>query len=120
MIPDDVPVSAYRAEEGWPVIPAGVDFGNALGVAVDSHGRIFVTHTADKKAGNAQPIAKPTIFVFDPDTGALLDQLGAGLFRYPHGISIDRDDFLWVTDSEANRVYKLDQKGHVLLTLGKD
>jgi DNA-binding beta-propeller fold protein YncE len=120
LVPDDEPSSAYRVEEGWPVIPDGVAFGKPLGVAVDSRGRVYVTHTADKGSGNAEPIAKPTIFVFDPDTGALLDRLGAGLFRYPHGISIDRADNLWVTDSEANRVFELDRGGHVLMTLGRD
>jgi DNA-binding beta-propeller fold protein YncE len=119
-MPDDAPASSYRVVEGWPVVPPGVAFGRALGVAVDSRGRVYVTHTADRGANNPTPIARPTIFVFDPDSGALLAQLGAGLFRYPHGISIDRDDAIWVTDSEANRVFKLDAAGRVLLTLGKD
>jgi DNA-binding beta-propeller fold protein YncE len=118
--PDDAPSSPYQVVEGWPKLPAGAAFGKPLGVAVDSQGRVFVTHTADQGSGNAEPIALPTIFVFDPDTGALLAQLGAGLFRYPHGISIDRDDALWVTDSEANRVFKLSPEGQVLLTLGRD
>jgi DNA-binding beta-propeller fold protein YncE len=118
--PDDVPASPYRQVDGWPKIPEGASFGKPLGVAVDAEGRVFVTHTADRGSGNAEPIARPTIFVFEPDTGELLDQLGAGLFRYPHGISIDRDDALWVTDSEANRVFKLSHEGKVLLTLGRD
>jgi sugar lactone lactonase YvrE len=118
--PDDRPVSAYEVDTQWPVLPAGVSLGKVLAVAVDSRGRVFVTHTADKDSGNAEPIEAPTIFVFDEESGALLDQLGAGLFRYPHGISVDRDDFLWVTDSEANRVYKLDDRGNVLLVLGED
>lgn len=120
IVADDTPISSYRVERGWPVIPDGVAFGRPLGVAVDSRGRVFVTHTVDKGSGNAEAIAKPTIFAFDPLTGKLVAQLGAGLFRYPHGISIDRDDALWITDSEANRVYKLSQTGEILLTLGVD
>jgi peptidylamidoglycolate lyase len=117
---DDEPVSAYRAEAGFGEVPEGVAFGKPLGVAIDGRGRVLVTHTADRGAGNAEPIERPTIFAFDAETGALLATLGAGLFRYPHGISVDRDDALWVTDSEANRVVKLSPAGEVLLVLGRD
>lgn len=117
--PDDAPASEYRVVPGWPTVPPGVVFGRALGVAVDARGRVYVTHTADRGAGNASPIARPTLFVFEPD-GALVAQLGAGLFRYPHGVSVDREGAIWVTDSEANRVYKLSPEGRVLLTLGRD
>jgi sugar lactone lactonase YvrE len=104
--------------QGWPQSPADLPFGRALGVAVDSKGLVYVSHTADRDAGNATPIARPTIFVFAADTGQFVRALGAGLFRYPHGLAIDDEDFLWVTDSEANRVYRLDPQGRVTLELG--
>lgn len=119
-VADDVPVSAYGAQAGFGEVPEGVAFGNPLGVAIDRRGRVLVTHTADRGAGNAEPIEKPTIFAFDAGSGALVATLGAGLFRYPHGISVDRDDAIWVTDSEANRVFKLSPAGEVLLVLGRD
>ena len=58
LVPDDEPSSAYGVEEGWPVIPDGVAFGKPLGVAVDSRGRVYVTHTADKGSGNAENAAE--------------------------------------------------------------
>lgn len=120
VLPDDVPDSSYEVVEGWPTLAEGVELGRVLGVAVDSRGRVLVTHSAGRSSGNQELIPEPTIFVFDPDSGVLLRTLGAGLFRYPHGIAVDRDDFIWVTDSEAHRVYKLSPEGEVLLTLGRD
>jgi peptidylamidoglycolate lyase len=119
-MPDVAPDSAYQVVEGWPVLPEGVELGSVLGVAVDSQGRVFATHSAGRPSGNQEIIDEPTIFVFDPDSGALLARIGAGLFRYPHGIAIDKEDCIWVTDSEAGRVFKLSPDGEVLLTLGRD
>jgi hypothetical protein len=55
----------------------------------------------------------------DADSGALLDRLGAGLFRYPHGLSFDAQGRLWVVDSDADRVVRLDDDGNVELVLGR-
>jgi DNA-binding beta-propeller fold protein YncE len=56
--------------------------------------------------------------------GRLLDTLGAGMFIFPHGSTIDADGNLWVTDAgsangKGHQVFKLDPKGRVLMTLGK-
>ncbi|HKA40431.1 MAG TPA: peptidyl-alpha-hydroxyglycine alpha-amidating lyase family protein, partial [Burkholderiales bacterium] len=49
---------------------------------------------------------------------------GAGMFVQPHGIHVDRDGNVWVTDSQGkdgkgHTVVKFNQDGKVLLTLGK-
>ncbi|WP_437970438.1 hypothetical protein WMF04_14605 [Sorangium sp. So ce260] len=116
---DDAPAGPYEVVDGWPRVPEGMVFGPALDVAVDGRGRVLVSHAAGRTSGNDALIGEPTILVFDPGTGELLDAWGEGLFIYPHGIEVDRNDFVWVTDSEQNRVFKLTAEGQVVMTLGE-
>jgi sugar lactone lactonase YvrE len=104
----------------WPRLPAGTTFGRVLGVAVAPDGRIWVSHTADGDARNDTPIRGATLAVLDPDTGALLEERGAGLFRLPHALAFDDEGLLWVTDADANRIFVLDRDGRVVRTLGED
>jgi hypothetical protein len=55
--------------------------------------------------------------VFNPD-GTFLHAWGEGAFNRPHGITIDRDDNLWLTDDGGHAVYKHSPSGERLLTLG--
>lgn len=102
----------------WPQLPTGVSFGRVLSVAVHPDGRVFVSHDAGRPSPNAEPIAEPTIFVLDADSGELLETLGAGLFRYPHGLSFDPQGRLWVTDSDSDRVVRRGSDGAIDLVLG--
>ena len=65
------------------------------------------------------------IFKFNKDTGDVMASFGAGLFVLPHGIHVDTDGNVWVTDSQGNesgtkghQVIKFSPDGEVLLTLG--
>src|SRR5262249_24871919 len=42
-----------------------------------------------------------TVLHFDP-SGKLLKSFGAGLLIFPHGIHVDRDGNVWVTDGQDN------------------
>jgi DNA-binding beta-propeller fold protein YncE len=51
-------------------------------------------------------------------------RIGAGLFAWPHGLYVDSDGNIWVTDARAgagrgHRVVKLSPAGEVLLVLGE-
>jgi sugar lactone lactonase YvrE len=102
----------YRLAEGWPQLPPGMKFGAVISVDVDARGNIWVFHRND-----------PPILQFAP-SGKLLKSFGAGMFMQPHGMTIDRDGNLWVTDAQnkdgkGQQVFKLNQDGKVLMTLGK-
>jgi len=49
----------------------------------------------------------------------VLKNFGAGLFVNPHKLTVDRFGFLWVADNSSHQVFKLNQDGAVLMTLGK-
>lgn len=111
----------YRVVHGWPILPEGRILGSAAGVAVNRAGEVFVFHRAGRVWSEplpTDPVAGPTIAVFDSRTGRLLREIAAGIFAVPHGLSVDRDGNLWATDVALHQVVKLSPDGRVLLALG--
>jgi DNA-binding beta-propeller fold protein YncE len=120
----------------------GGRWGEVIRVSVARDGNIWVFHRCFNTVppGHATCIqrgsANPPILEFAP-SGKLLKGLGAGLFAYPHGFTIDGDGNLWTSDvndedmvlgmpaKNANgailgqEVLKLNQDGKVLMMLGK-
>jgi len=102
----------YRLADGWAQLSPGMKFGAVISVDADARGNIWVFHRND-----------PTILQFAP-SGKVLKSFGAGMFVQPHGMTIDRDGNLWVTDAQnkdgkGQQVFKLNPDGKVLMTLGK-
>ena len=63
------------------------------------------------------------IFEFDA-SGKLLRNFGGGVFVFPHGIGVDKDGNVWVTDGQGkegkgHQVFKFSPEGKLLMTLGK-
>jgi sugar lactone lactonase YvrE len=65
----------------------------------------------------------PPILKFD-SSGRLAKAFGEGLLLFPHGIHVDREGNVWVTDGlgkdgKGQQVFKFSPEGKVLMTLGK-
>jgi DNA-binding beta-propeller fold protein YncE len=112
----------YRMEEGWAKLPEGRRWGMAIGVDIDRDGKsLWVFDRCGGKTcadSTAAPIQK-----FDA-SGKLLTSFGAGMFIFPHGLFVDRDDNVWVTDGQGkdgkgHTVMKFSPDGKLLMTLGK-
>lgn len=106
----------------WPRLPAGHTLGLCPGVGVDVRNRVFVFHRSGRTWSNPfpkEPIAQPTISVFDGSTGSLLATWGEKRFIMPHGLSIDHEGNVWLTDVGLHQVFKCTPEGKVLLTLGE-
>ena len=113
----------YRVEEDWAKLRQGRKWGAAIGVDIDRDGKsVWVFDrcaTADDCSGsNLAPIQK-----FDA-SGNLVTSFGAGMFNYPHGLFVDRDDNVWVCDGrtkdgKGQTVMKFSPGGTLLMTLGK-
>ena len=117
--PEDVPTLAVDA--GWPTIPAGATFGEVSAVDIDADGNVWVLHRAGRKWEEPfpkEPIAEPTVFKFSPD-GKLIARWGAGLFVMPHGISIDPEGKVWITDVAHEQVFRFSPEGQLELKLGE-
>jgi sugar lactone lactonase YvrE len=57
-------------------------------------------------------------------SGKLVKSFGQGMFVFPHGIYVDREGNIWVTDGQGkdgkgHQIFKFSPEGRVLLTLGK-
>ncbi len=53
------------------------------------------------------------------DTGEVLSSWGENLFLMPHGLTVDFEGNVWVTDVGLHQAIKFDQRGNQLLALGK-
>lgn len=112
----------YEVVHGWPQLPEGRILGQATGVDLDSHGNVFVFHRATRTwttDASLPLIDEPTIEVFEGSTGRHLRSWGAGLFLVPHGLTIDHEDNVWVTDTLLHQVLKFSPRGDLLLALGQ-
>ena len=108
---------------GWPQLPAGVKLGQVSGVDVDAAGRVYVLQRGTRPWVEPFPkdlIADPTVYVFDGITGTLLSRWGAGEFVMPHGLSIDPQGKVWITDPGREQVYRYSAEGKRELALGTD
>jgi streptogramin lyase len=102
----------YRLVEQWAQLPAGVQWGAVISVDADARDNLWVFHRSS-----------PPILKFDP-SGKVIKSFGDGLFVNPHGMTVDRDGNLWVTDAQnrdgkGQQVFKFNPEGTVLMTLGK-
>lgn len=110
----------YQVVHGWPVLPEGFRLGQVAGLGINSRDEVIVFHRADRSwLRSDDPIARPTILRIDARSGELLDSLGANLFMNPHGLAVDDEDNIWVTDNNLQQVFKLSPDGEVLLTVGE-
>ena len=92
----------YRTVENWAKLPEGRMWGSLSAVDIDKDGKsIWV---AERCGGNSACLDSPTvdpILKFD-SSGKLLKSFGAGMLVSPHGIYVDRDGNIWVTDYQDN------------------
>ncbi len=119
--PNSAP-NPYRMEADWVQLPAGRTMGAAIALEIDRDGKsVWVFDRCggnDCGNSNLAPIMK-----FDP-TGKLVTSFGAGMFNQPHGIGIDGEGNIYVSDERSKNgkgdvVVKFSPDGRVLMTLGK-
>ena len=112
----------FRTVENWFKLPAGRMWGSTSAVDIDRDGTsIWVAERcgANTCAGKMDP----PILKFD-QSGTLVKSFGGGMFVFPHGIAVDKDGNIWVTDGQGrdgkgHQVFKFSPDGEVLMTLGK-
>ncbi len=113
----------YTTTENWGQLPEGRKWGSSSAVEIDRDGRsVWI---AERCGANscANDTTTPTVMKFDP-TGKMLKSFGAGMFVFPHGMHIDKENNIWITDGQGrngrgHQVFKFNSDGKLLLTLGK-
>lgn len=108
---------AHSWEQSWPI--KSRHLGSVSAVSFDNKGNVVVFHRGDHVwdgstfdfrnvylPRNKGPIAENTIIAFNRKTGQIAYEWGSGMFYMPHGLTIDADDNVWVTDVGLHQVMK--------------
>ena len=115
----------------WATLPDGREWGSTAGLDIDPNdGHVWGYERCGAGAlggagVNCDTNSVDPIFKFDRDTGDILANFGAGIFVTPHGLYVDADSNVWVTDFAGNeagtkghQVHKFSQVGELLMSLG--
>lgn len=135
---NDLP-NPYETIAGWARLPEGRTWGSTSAVEIDKDGvSIWVAERCQQNSCTGSNL--PAILKFDAN-GNLVKSFGAGILNFPHGIHVDRDGNIWVTDGQDNRprgrrgeppppppadpstinghqIFKFSPDGQLLMTLG--
>jgi streptogramin lyase len=107
----------------WGTLPDGRAWGSTAGIEIGPRGEIWAIERCG--ANSCEGSMLPSVHRLDLATGRPAQSIGAGLFVFPHGLHVDRDGNVWVTDAQSSQdgkrgqqVVKLSRDGKVLMRLG--
>src|ERR1041385_2614002 len=106
----NVPEIPFTTVPNFLKLPPGEYLGEAVAVATNSKGHVFVFHRSQTNR----------LFEFD-QTGKFLKEIGSGFlgFEFAHSVRVDKDDNIWTVDEGSNMVTKFSPEGKVLMVLGR-
>jgi len=135
--PDYAPTNGlpnpYVTVEGWAQLPEGRSWGSTSAVHIAPDGEhVWV---AERCSGNINACVVNAdldpVLLFDQE-GNLVRSFGAGVITWPHGIHVDGEGNVWVTDARDNQVgdnppsevighqvHKFSPEGEYLMSLGE-
>lgn len=147
MAPVNEAPNPFTTIENHFKLPEGRTWGSTSAVEIDKDGKsIWVGERCganscwDRAKGVMSPL--PVLLKFD-ESGKLVQSFASGMVVFPHGIHVDKDGNVWITDGQDNiprrapgapadaplppapakvighQVFKFSPDGKLLLTLGK-
>ena len=112
----------------WAALPDDREWGSTAGIDIGPDGHVWAYDRCGGLAlagGCEENSDRDPIFKFNKDTGEIMAAFGAGLMVLPHGLHVDDDGNVWVTDSQGNesgtkghQVIKFSPEGEELMRLG--
>jgi len=111
----------YELVSGWPDLSKGYKIGQPTGIGIDKNDHIFVFHRAGRKWSTPFPdsaISQNTVLELDNSLGKILHSWGANYFIMPHGLTVDKQNNIWLTDVGLNQIFKFSHDGKLLMKLG--
>jgi DNA-binding beta-propeller fold protein YncE len=130
-----------RIGDVWAKLPSGRQMGSPGGLHVDADGAhiwAIVRCGSDGTPRGSQTYCNESdldpVLRFDPD-GNVTTMFGRRLFDWPHGLHVDRDGNVWITEAGGagrgqaatdasgapigHQVFKFSPRGELLMTLGE-
>ncbi len=113
------PEIRYVADPNFFKLPPDTHLGEAVGVAVNSKGHIFV-FSRGNSTGPAYGASAAQILQFLPD-GRFVREIGHNLYAwsFAHSVRVDKDDNIWVADKGSDMVIKFNPEGRVVMVFGR-
>ncbi|XP_055840109.1 peptidyl-alpha-hydroxyglycine alpha-amidating lyase 1 [Episyrphus balteatus] len=124
--------STYVYQSEWP--DSNLKLGAVTAVSFDKDGNVVIFHRVNRiwsqttfnlkneyQEQSLGPIDQSTVIALDRKTGKVVYDWGKDLFYMPHGLTIDHEENVWVTDVALHQVMKFGPRGlggKPLLTLG--
>jgi peptidylamidoglycolate lyase len=111
----------YELDTSWPQLSKGYRLSQPTGIGVDKDDHIFVFHRAGRKWVDPFPdslISQNTVLELDNTSGKIINSWGANYFIMPHGLTVDKEGNVWLTDVGLHQVFKFTHDGHLLMKLG--
>ena len=122
----------YQGADDWAQLPDGRTWGSPGAIEMDPDQKsLWVFERCGANSCAASDL--PAILKFD-SSGTLVQSFGAGMFNFPHGLHIDRNGNVWVSDAagpddrrhrevpeargKGHQVVKFSPEGEILLVLG--
>lgn len=102
-------VPTFEADPTWPVLPAGFEWGQVIGIAADSRGHVWTS-------------SRSVISEWDPEGNLVQSWRATGPnddWQVIHGLFIDHNDFVWTNARESNLTLKFTRDGQHVLTIGR-
>lgn len=114
------------------IMPLKTNIGQVGGLDTDMDGNLVVFHRGSRKWAfdsffndnfntlRYGPIKEDVLSLIDADTGKEVDSWGKNTFYMPHGLTVDYNDNIWMTDVALHQVFKFNLKksDEPLLVLG--
>ena len=115
-----VPDLPFESVPDFLKLPAGMNFGEVSGVAVNSQGHVFVFTRSNSAQGPAYAPAAAQLFEFGPK-GEFVREIGKGLYAwsFAHTVRIDSGDNIWAVDKGSDLVIKFNPAGRVTMVFGR-
>jgi sugar lactone lactonase YvrE len=116
-----------RGENAFGNLPEGRRWGAASAIHYAGNGRVWVADRCggNRGAGSCEDRRDVDPIMLLASDGTVLRSFGAGMFVWPHGMFVDHDENLWVTDAavssdgrRGNQVHKFSPEGERLMSLG--
>jgi hypothetical protein len=120
-----IPEIAYDSTPNLLKLPDRLYLGEAVGVATNSRGHVFVyTRTGGsfgtEGTSRTFEVGGSRLFEFDQN-GAFVREIGHNLygFTFAHTVRVDPQDNIWVVDEGSNMIIKFNLEGRVVMTMGR-
>jgi len=122
----NVPEIPFDSAPNLLKMPDNIVMGEAVGVATNSKGHIFV-YTRDGLLGYTVGTSRQfgrgaaaRLYEFD-EKGNFMREIGKGTYAqaFAHAVRVDPQDNIWMVDEGSNMIVKFSPEGKVLMTLGR-